>query len=152
MAASNDVVLLAGNDITITTSQDTLKQESFRQESRSGFMTSGLSIGVGRESMTDAVQTSIITNNGSTIGSVDGNVTLLADGDISVLGSQLIAGQDLTVAGRTIEIDAAVDTYQSKEQQTYQFTGLMVGVTSPLISVAQTKRWPHLFGQVVRIY
>jgi filamentous hemagglutinin len=94
------VILQEGRDVNIGTSQDTSATSTFRSVRRSGLLTSGLSIGFGTESSTDAVQASSLTNNASLIGSVSGNVNILAEGDVSVRGSEVAATRDLNVMGR----------------------------------------------------
>jgi len=137
VVATHDVGLLAGNDINITTSQDTITQDSLHRERRSGFMTSGLSIGIGSISMTDEIQSVSVTNNASTLGSVSGSMDILANERISIQGSELIAWNDLNIMGREIDISAAFDTFLYDQQQSYQFSGLMIGISHPFISMAQ---------------
>ena len=138
IVGTGDVGLLAGNNVNITTSQDTTNQDSYRQERHSGWMTQGLSVGVGSEQETDAIQSSSVTNNPSMIGSLTGNVAIVANNKVSIEGSQVLAARDIDIIGKSVDITAATDTWKYDEQQTYHFDGLMVGISSPVISMAQS--------------
>ena len=50
------------------------------------------------------------------------------------------AGNDLSLEGKTVKIDSAYDTMSQAEQQQYRQAGVTVGVTSPVIALAQTGR------------
>ena len=138
VVGTNDVNLAAKGNVNITTSQDTVRQDSAYQETHSGLMTSGLSLTIGSQSMSDQQQTSQVTNSGSVVGSVNGNLNVSAGNDLHVTGSVLHAGQDVSMAGKTVTIDSAYDTSSQADQQKSQSVGLTVGITNPVVSAVQT--------------
>ncbi|WP_233833523.1 hemagglutinin repeat-containing protein [Paraburkholderia sp. ZP32-5] len=138
VVGTNDVSLAAKGNVDITTSQDTVAQDSSYQQTRSGLMTSGLSVTIGSQSMSDQQQASQVTNNGSTVGSVNGNLNVSAGNDLHVTGSVLRAGQDVSMAGKTVTIDSAYDTSSQAGQQESHSAGLTVGITNPVVSAVQT--------------
>ncbi|MEX3962620.1 hemagglutinin repeat-containing protein [Paraburkholderia sp. EG286B] len=138
IVGTNDVSLSAAHDVTITTSQDTMQSAGTYQEKHSGLATSGLSVTVGSSKVAQTDQESGVTNNASMIGSLDGNLNITAGNDLHVTGSVLHAGQDVTMAGKTVTIDAAYDTASQSQQQQYHSAGLTVGITNPVVSAIQT--------------
>ncbi|WP_134167283.1 hemagglutinin repeat-containing protein, partial [Paraburkholderia caballeronis] len=138
VVGTNDVNLAAKGNVNITTSQDAVRQDSAYQQTHSGLMTSGLSLTIGSQSMSDQQQASQVTNNGSVVGSVNGNLNVSAGNDLHVTGSVLHAGQDVSMAGKTVTIDSAYDTASQADQQKSHSAGLTVGITNPVVSAVQT--------------
>lgn len=138
VVGTNNVDLAAKGNVNITTSQDTVRQDSYYQQTHSGISTSGLSVSIGKQSQSDTNQASSVTNHGSIVGSLNGNVNITAGDDLRATGSVLHAGQDVTLAGKTVTVDAAYDTASQAEQQQYHSAGLTVGITNPVVSAIQT--------------
>jgi filamentous hemagglutinin len=138
VVGTNDVNLAAAGNVNITTSQDTVVQDSYYRQTHSGISASGLSVSIGKQSQSDTNQASSVTNNGSIVGSLNGNVNITAGNDLHATGSVLHAGQDVTMAARTVTIDSAYDTALQSEQQQYHSAGLTIGITNPVVSAIQT--------------
>ncbi|WP_186212468.1 hemagglutinin repeat-containing protein, partial [Burkholderia gladioli] len=97
IVGTNDVTLTAARNVTVTTSQDTLQSSSYYNKKESGLMSGGgLSVSVGSSSLKTSSQTTEVSNNGSTIGSLKGNLSIAAGNDLHVTGSDLIAAQNLS--------------------------------------------------------
>jgi filamentous hemagglutinin len=77
----------------------------------------GFSVGVAnsRSVQDHASQTRSTTR--SQIASASGNVTLDAKKDVTVVGADLMAGEDLTLVGENLQLDPGTDTTQSSESQ-----------------------------------
>ncbi|RQG99868.1 hemagglutinin repeat-containing protein, partial [Paraburkholderia dinghuensis] len=138
VVGTNDVSLSAAHDVNITTTQDTMQSSGSYQEKHSGFGTSGLSVSIGSQSMSDQQQATQVTNNASMVGSLNGDLIVSAGNDLHATGSVLHAGQDATLTGKTVTIDSAFDTASQSEQQQYHSAGLTVGITNPVVSAIQT--------------
>ncbi|MCL4666954.1 hemagglutinin repeat-containing protein [Burkholderia pseudomallei] len=130
VVGTHDVALNAAHDVNITTSQDTSQSSTTYQEQHSGLMSGGgLSFSVGNSKLAQQNQSSSVTNNASTVGSVDGNLTVNAGNTLHVQGSDLVAGKDVTGTAANIVVDSATDTtHQSQQQQTSK-SGLTVGLS-----------------------
>ncbi|OMS34809.1 hemagglutinin repeat-containing protein [Burkholderia pseudomallei] len=130
VVGTHDVALNAAHDVNITTSQDTSQSSTTYQEQHSGLMSGGgLSFSVGNSKLAQQNQSSSVTNNASTIGSVDGNLTVNAGNTLHVQASDLVAGKDVTGTAANIVVDSATDTtHQSQQQQTSK-SGLTVGLS-----------------------
>uniref|UniRef100_UPI00055019AA hemagglutinin repeat-containing protein n=1 Tax=Andreprevotia chitinilytica TaxID=396808 RepID=UPI00055019AA len=145
IAASKDLALTAGNQLTIQAATNTETTSHLHEEHQSGLTGMSLTqISIGTRSEKDTADTAGTTQSQSrsTVGSVGGNVTLVAGKDVNVLGSDLIVGQaknDLTGAtgnlllqGQNVHIDSGADSQQSKN--TYE--SRQVGITATLGGVA----------------
>ncbi|OXI21286.1 hemagglutinin repeat-containing protein [Burkholderia sp. AU15512] len=134
VVGTNDVALSAARNVTVTTTQDTLESSSYYQKKETGLMSgSGLSVSVGSSSLKTTSQTSEVSNNGSTIGSLNGNLSVTAGNDLHVTGSDLIAAQDISGTGANVTIDAAQDTGHRRETQEVSKSGLTLALKAPVI-------------------
>ncbi|VWC91690.1 Large exoprotein involved in heme utilization or adhesion [Burkholderia contaminans] len=141
VVGTNDVDLNAARDVRITTSQDTVTSANSFEKKDSGLMSNGgMSVSIGTRSMTDQQHSTEVTNTGSMVGSLNGNLNVTAGSNLHATGSTLHAGNDLSLEGKTVKIDSAYDTMSQSEQQQYRQAGVTVGVTSPVIALAQTGR------------
>ncbi|OLL27985.1 filamentous hemagglutinin [Burkholderia sp. SRS-W-2-2016] len=130
VAGTNDVNLAAAGNVNITTSQDTQSTSTYYQKHESGFGTSGgIAISVGSKTQTDTINTSQVTNTGSTVGSLEGSLNIAAGKDLHVTGSDLIAAKDVTGTGANVIIDAATNTAHSDETHEVKQTGFTLGLS-----------------------
>ncbi len=129
IVGTSDVSLAAAHDVTITTSQDTMQTSGSYQEKRTGFGTSGLTVTYGSNDTASTDRASSVTNNASTIGSLNGNLSIQAGNDLHVTGSDLVAAKDLIGTGAHVTIDSAQDTAQRSSTQTTHSSGLTLGLS-----------------------
>lgn len=130
VVGTHDVALNAAHDVNITTSQDTSQSSTTYQEQHSGLMSGGgLSFSVGNSKLAQQNQSSSVTNNASTVGSVDGNLTVNAGNTLHVKGSDLVAGKDVTGTAANIVVDSVTDTSHQAQQQQTSKSGLTVGLS-----------------------
>jgi len=133
------VALQAGQDVNITTSQSTDAQSSGYQSSKSGLMGSGgLGVTIGSRSLAQTDQSSSVTNRGSTIGASAGDVSINAGHDVTLTGSQVVAGQDVAIKAQNVTVNAAYDAYQDAQTQRSKQSGLTVGIGCGVLDTAQT--------------
>ncbi|NHH79148.1 tRNA nuclease CdiA-2 [Burkholderia gladioli] len=134
IVGTNDVTLTAARNVTVTTSQDTLESSSYYNKKESGLMSGGgLSVSVGSSSMKTTSQTTEVSNNASTVGSLKGNLSITAGNDLHVTGSDLIAAQNLSGTGANVTIDAAQDKNHRGETQEVSKSGLTLALKAPVI-------------------
>lgn len=117
IVGTNDVSLVATHDVNITTTQDTSQTSTTYQEKRTGLGTSGLTLTVGTNKLATTDNESSTTNNGSVVGSLDGNLSIQAGSTLHVTGSDLVAAKDVTGTAANVIIDAATDTAHSAHTQ-----------------------------------
>ncbi|MDN7629713.1 hemagglutinin repeat-containing protein [Burkholderia cenocepacia] len=139
IAATDDVTLKAAHDVNIKTSQDTVQSSTYYEKKESGLLSNGgMSVTIGSRSMTDRQQSSTVTNNASSIGSLNGNLSIEAGNNVNGTAAILHAGNDVDVTGKSVKLDSAYDTMSQAQQQQYRQAGVTVGLSSPVISLVQT--------------
>ncbi|MBR8036505.1 hemagglutinin repeat-containing protein [Burkholderia vietnamiensis] len=139
IVGTNDVVLSAARDVNIKTSRDTVQSSTYYEKKESGLLSNGgMSVTVGSRSMTDRQQSATVTNNASSIGSLDGNLSIAAGNNVNGTAAILHAGNDVDITGKGVRLDSAYDTMSQAEQQQYRQAGVTVGLSSPVIALAQT--------------
>ncbi|WP_244130213.1 hemagglutinin repeat-containing protein [Burkholderia sp. BCC0044] len=132
VVGTNDVNLSAANNVNITTSKDTVTQDSYYHETHSGIGTSGLSVSIGTQKKTDTDHASSVTNNASTVGSLNGDLTIKAGDTLHVTGSDLIARKNLTGVASNVVIDSATDTSNRTHSETTSSSGVTLGLSGSI--------------------
>ena len=129
VAGTGDVALLAGNNLSVETQAERNNELHQKQEKKSGLLSSGgIGFSVGARSIKTTVTGADATQAGSTVGSVDGDLTLRAGDRLTVSGSDLVAGQDMTLTGKNVDITAV----NNRSQQTHEVEQKTSGLTLAL--------------------
>ena len=79
-----------------------------------------------------------ITQKGSTVGSIAGNVTIEVNKDVHVDASDIIAGKDISMTGENVEITSKDNIYHSDEKHEYKKSGLTVSVGGATIEAVNS--------------
>ncbi|WP_211959117.1 beta strand repeat-containing protein, partial [Budvicia diplopodorum] len=130
VAATHDVTLKADNNLTITGAQETSNQLHMERETKSGLMSSG---GIGAtygkidEKSTQTVRT--ISNLGSTVGSTEGSVILIAGNDLAIKGSDVIAKKDISLTGKNVSVESVENQTSIKDVYERTQTGMTVALS-----------------------
>ncbi|MES2415605.1 MAG: hemagglutinin repeat-containing protein [Pseudomonadota bacterium] len=131
--------LAAGNNVTIEAGQNSLSSSNFREDKTSGLFASGMSITFGNKAQSTDTHNQQTTANTSTVGAVGGNVNINAGNQYKQVGSDVMApGGDVNITARQVEIVEARETNNTTTEQKQSQSGLSLGISSPLISAAQT--------------
>ncbi|QIK15143.1 filamentous hemagglutinin N-terminal domain-containing protein [Leclercia sp. 29361] len=129
VAGTGDVSLLAGNNLTVETQGERNSELHQKQEKKSGLLSSGgIGFSVGTQSIKTTDTGADATQAGSTVGSVNGDLTLRAGDRLTVSGSDLVAGQDMTLTGKNVDITAV----NNRSQQTHEVEQKTSGLTLAL--------------------
>ena len=129
VAGTGDVSLLAGNNLTVETQSERNSELHQKQEKKSGLLSSGgIGFSVGTQSIKTTDTGADATQAGSTVGSVNGDLTLRAGDRLTVSGSDLVAGQDMTLTGKNVDITAV----NNRSQQTHEVEQKTSGLTLAL--------------------
>ncbi|WP_274348785.1 two-partner secretion domain-containing protein [Xanthomonas campestris] len=146
VASTGDVVLAAGNNITLDTVQNTHSEEHEKTVKKSGlYGGGGFSVALGVTKKTDGLGVTEVTNSGSLVGSTDGSVTMTAGNKVAITGSDVLSATSTTIVGKEVTIAAAentVDTVQTSKQQS---AGITLGLTGGAVDAAQA-----IYGAVKR--
>ncbi|WP_260214479.1 hemagglutinin repeat-containing protein [Xanthomonas euroxanthea] len=138
VASTGDVVLAAGNNITLDTVRNTHGEEHEKTVKKSGlYGGGGFSVALGVTKKTDGLDVTEFTNSGSLVGSTDGSVTMTAGNKVAITGSDVLSATSTTIVGKEVTIAAAentVDTVQTSKQQS---AGITLGLTGGVVNAAQ---------------
>lgn len=137
IAATHDVNLDAGRNLTLGTAQTSSSAYSFKEEKKSGFGATGSGISYGNRDQKDTTHDNGTQQVGSLVGSTDGSVHLNAGSTLAVKGSDLIAKQDITGKGADVNIEAAQNAQHHDETHEVKSSGFTLGVQSPVLSAVQ---------------
>ncbi|WP_249172943.1 hemagglutinin repeat-containing protein [Burkholderia vietnamiensis] len=142
IVGTHDVALTAKNNVNITAATDTYQDNEYHQEKHSGLSGSGgLGITIGSSEQSDRYNAASTTQSQSrsTVGSVEGNVTVSGGKDVHISGSDFVAGKaagdvdgntgNISITGQNVTIDPGQDVAQSHDQREAHSSGLTVAVT-----------------------
>jgi filamentous hemagglutinin len=150
VVSDEGTILRAERDVSIESARDTAHRSEDRQQVTRGVMRTGGGFTIGtrdRRSGLDQVQETAV---GSTIGSVGGNVTIVAGRTYSQLGSVLEApGGEVGVLAKRIVIDGVEVSDKEVQSTLFRQRGLSVSVGAPALSaLGDTGRMLGNIGQV----
>ncbi|MFT3960420.1 hemagglutinin repeat-containing protein [Propionivibrio sp.] len=140
IVAQGDLTAVAGHDLTITAATERRAETHYHKETESGlFGSGGIGVTIGSRMLSTDQRSTATTAVGSTLGSVEGNVTLVAGNAYTQIGSEVLApGGDIGVLAKSIAIEEARETSHSSYEMKAKQSGLTVAITSPVISAVQT--------------
>ncbi|KGQ65460.1 hemagglutinin repeat-containing protein [Gallibacterium anatis] len=143
--ADKDIQLIAGKNIQVQAGTNTYQETHFREEKKSGLMSGGnIGFAVGSRSQKDNYQEkgAIQSDARATIGSLGGDVTLVAGQRATILGTDLIAQPDKTIdiTAKSLKVEAGKDIIESTEQHEFKQSGLTVSLSTPTTDMAMKAR------------
>ncbi|MGG7761114.1 hemagglutinin repeat-containing protein [Klebsiella aerogenes] len=140
VAGTQDVNLVAGRNLTITTAEESRQENHLRKEKHSGFSgTGGVGFSVGSSSLKATDVTTALSSAASAVGSSQGNLRLSAGNVLTVQGSDLVAGNNMALTGKTVNILAAENQStqtHTVEQKTSGLTLALSGMVGSAINTA----------------
>ncbi|SDG96623.1 hemagglutinin repeat-containing protein [Dyella sp. 333MFSha] len=140
IAATNDVLLAAGNDLTLTTAENTYSTGQDKSVTYTGFSRQGLNDHYGKVKDSQGQSDTEVTHTGSLVGSTDGQVTLTAGNNLHLTGTDVISDKATTIVGKNVTIDAAVDTSDTTQFQRHNEGGITVGLGGSMVELAMDAR------------
>ncbi|SYZ56535.1 hypothetical protein CPBF367_32270 [Xanthomonas arboricola pv. juglandis] len=139
IVGTGDVTLAAGNNLTLETAQNTHSEEHDKVTTKSGlFGSGGIGVTLGKQKVTTGADIDQITHTGTTVGSLEGDVTLVAGNKLAITGSDVMALQgDLTATGKDIAITEVYNDSDAEQRSKFSQGGLSLTLSSAAISLAQ---------------
>lgn len=130
VVSTESTYLLAGNDIDIRGLTESTYRESYEAKKKSGLMGSGgIGVTLGTSSLKGSQKSTSETTRASTVGSVQGDVDVQAGKQLSVVGSDVVAGRDITLKGQEVVISAAHNQSRSEQRQENKKSGLTLALS-----------------------
>ncbi|XDZ50095.1 hemagglutinin repeat-containing protein [Neisseriaceae bacterium CLB008] len=138
VVADQKLTLSAGQNISIEAAEETNRNSQFHESKKSGLMSSGgVGFTIGKNQLSTDSQNTNLTHQGSMVGSLGGDVTMVAGEAYRQIGSTVSAQQgDVTIMAKQVDIVAAEDRYSSDFVQKQKQSGLTVALSAPAISAA----------------
>ncbi|WP_252513667.1 hemagglutinin repeat-containing protein [Xanthomonas arboricola] len=139
IVGTGDVTLAAGNNLTLETAQNTHSEEHDKVTTKSGlFGSGGIGVTLGKQKVTTGADIDQITHTGTTVGSLEGDVTLVAGNKLAITGGDVMALQgDLTATGKDIAITEVYNDSDAEQRSKFSQGGLSLTLSSAAISLAQ---------------
>ncbi|RNL22720.1 hypothetical protein C9385_15660, partial [Xanthomonas vasicola pv. vasculorum] len=139
IVGTGNVVLAAGNNLTLETAQSTHSEAHDKQTVKSGlFGSGGIGFTIGKQTVKTEADTTAVSHTGTTVGSLEGNVTLVAGNTLAITGSDVMALQgDITAKAKDIAITEVHDTSDSTQKTAFKQGGLTVSLSSAALNLAQ---------------
>ncbi|MDG6449172.1 hemagglutinin repeat-containing protein, partial [Glaesserella parasuis] len=135
--ADNDLIIQGGNNVTIGSDVNRFKTTHFEEKSKSGvFSGGGIGITFGKKSEKHEQETEGWQGSEarSTLGSLNGNITVSAGNHAHLAGVDAIAskelGKQILVEGKSTYIGASEDTLSSRERHEQKQSGLTIAFSS----------------------
>ncbi|BBB90455.1 hemagglutinin repeat-containing protein [Methylomusa anaerophila] len=100
------------------------------------FSSGGIGFTIGSKSEKTTLDQQTMEQAGSTIGSIEGNVNLIAGNQVNSAGTTIISGQDTNISGKNVTIDNTVNTYDSQYKYEFKQSGLSVSLGGGVIDAA----------------
>lgn len=137
-ASTKGTALSAGRNVFIDAAVETNKEIHDKNVKKTGLIGSGLGFTIGTEKRKDTYTTEEIIQTGSTVGSVKGNVTISAGNHTAIKSSDIIAGKDISVAGKNVDITSKENIYKGQEEHEYKKSGLTLSAGGAAIEAAES--------------
>lgn len=142
VVADNAVTLNAANRVSIVAATDSQTEKVFKKVQEDGFLSSDGTIGF---SYGTRITTSDRNTQGTTqsqarsmVGSNNGTLTIVAGDALKVSGSDLGAGQDIHLLGKSVTIDEGRDEQQTKLVTKMEQDALKLAVGGNVVQAIQT--------------
>jgi filamentous hemagglutinin len=137
VVGTNDVSLTATNDVNITSAAETGDDDHYSYTKKSGlFSGGGLGFTIGSQSTKTTTNEQTLDQVGSTIGSIDGSVSITAHNDVNSAGTTFVTGKDLNITGKDVTIDNTVNTVDSQTKYEFKQSGLSVSLGGGIVDTA----------------
>lgn len=145
VVSTSATTLVAGRDLTLEAAEETHLETHILQEKTSGmFSGGGVGVTIGSRASSNEADTTTTLARGSTVGSVEGDVTLIAGQHYRQVGSDVLAPQgNIDIAAERVDVlEARESSLHTQESKTRQ-SGLTIAVTAPVITAVQTAQQMH---------
>ncbi|KKL15634.1 hypothetical protein LCGC14_2503630, partial [marine sediment metagenome] len=147
--ADESIQLNATKDINITAAEQSFTESHHIKEKKSGLSgTGGAGISIGTRAMNTQTEIKQLIHNKSTIGALNGDISVVAGEAFHQKNSDLISVKgDIDVKAKDINITSLYDKSETKQVTEFSQSGLSLSLKAPAISVA-TQAYRHALGIV----
>ncbi|TPH20553.1 filamentous hemagglutinin N-terminal domain-containing protein [Haemophilus haemolyticus] len=138
VAAGNGLTVKAKN-IDIREAENRVYSDDYYSKKKSGMLGGGIGVTFGSQKQTTESDQTKLYAQGSQVGSLNGNTTMIAENTYTQTASKVsaIKDGDVNILAKKVDIKAAGDKYETNMKQTFEQKGLTIAITSPIISALQ---------------
>ena len=138
VAAGNGLTVKAKN-IDIREAENRAYSDDYYSKKKSGMLGGGIGVTFGSQKQTTESDQTKLYAQGSQVGSLNGNTTMIAENTYTQTASKVsaIKDGDVNILAKKVDIKAAEDKYETNTKQTFEQKGLTIAITSPVISAIQ---------------
>ena len=137
VVGENGLTVRAKN-IDIKEAENKVYSEDFHSKKKSGVLGGGLGVTFGAQKQTLESDKTKFYAQGSQVGSLNGNTTLIAKNHYTQTASQVSAvNGDVNILAKSVDIKAADDKYETNTKQKFEQKGVSLALTSPILSALQ---------------
>ena len=140
--ADNDLHIQAGHDVDIAADTNHFKNKRVEtKKTRGVFTDGGIGFTVGSQSEKHDYETEGWTQSDarSTLGSMNGNITVSAGNHSNVMGTDMITPNTnrIDIKGASVKVEAGKDIIERKEGHEYKQSGVTIALSTPVTDMAQ---------------
>ena len=138
VAAGNGLTVKAKN-IDIREAENRVYSDDYYSKKKSGMLGGGIGVTFGSQKQTTESDQTKLYAQGSQVGSLNGNTTMIAENTYTQTASKVsaIKNGDVNILAKKVDIKAADDKYETNTKQKFEQKGLTIAITSPVISAIQ---------------
>ena len=137
-AVGENGLTVKAKTIDIKEAENKVYSDDFHSKKKSGVLGGGIGVTFGAQKQTIESDKTKFYAQGSQVGSLNGNTTLIAENDYTQTASQVSAvNGDVNILAKKVDIKAADDKYEMHTKQTFEQKGLTIAITSPILSALQ---------------
>ncbi|MDQ0737878.1 hemagglutinin repeat-containing protein [Pseudomonas sp. W4I3] len=130
VVSTNATSLIAGRNVVIDGATETFEQSHSSSTKKSGLLSSGgIGVTLGSSSNKNTFTSSTETTRASNIGSVQGSVNVQAGKDLTIRGSDVVAGKDISLIGQNVSVLASENNNRSEQTSKSKSSGLTLALS-----------------------
>ncbi|POE06221.1 hemolysin BL-binding protein, partial [Pectobacterium odoriferum] len=132
VVGDKQVTLLANNDVNTAASVENYQNYEEYSKKKSGlFSGGGIGFTIGSTSTSQKLRDQAATQSQSisTLGSTTDSVTVKAGNDVTISGTDMVAGKDIFLQGNNVTIDPGYDTRKQQQEFEQKSAGLTVALS-----------------------
>ncbi|EMR12801.1 Large exoprotein, partial [Methylophaga lonarensis MPL] len=136
--SDSGTTLTAGGDVNITAASNSAYEYHERKTRRSGLSATSTSISLGSSQLSTKQTSDSTYLTGSTVGSVEGDVTIQSGSTYTQQASDVIAPQgNIDISAQQVNIIAGQNTRDSSQETKFKQSGFTLSAQSKVLNIAQ---------------
>ena len=135
----DDSLTVQAKNINIREAENRVYSDDYYSKKKSGMLGGGIGVTFGSQKQTTESDQTKLYAQGSQVGSLNGNTTMIAENTYTQTASKVsaIKDGDVNILAKKVDIKAADDKYETNTKQKFEQKGLTIAITSPVISAIQ---------------